>query len=102
MATIDRAADGYRFSTKVTLAAGETSPAIMVPPECAVSAVPGGGGTMLAQATFSTAADIAAGTATWHDWDAGTVSAKANQLLRNAQAVRFTATAAAGVGEVSR
>lgn len=105
MATITRVEpklEESRLSVKVSLASGETSVPIRVPMECVVSATPGSGGTMLVQATFSSEADIGAGTATWHDWDAGTVSAKTNQMLVYAQAVRFTATTAAGVGEVSR
>lgn len=86
---------------KVALGAGETSSPIYVTPECVVVCVPGGGGTMLAQATWSLPADVAAGSATWHDWTPGTVAAKANQLLMRATAVRFTTTAAAGVGEVA-
>lgn len=89
-------------STKVALTAGSTSSAILTPPSCVITCTPGGGGTMLAEATWSSQAEVAAGTATWFDWDEGTVSAKANQLLLHATAVRFTATTAAGVGEVAQ
>lgn len=67
-----------------------------------VSASPGGGGTMSVEATWSDPADVNTGNGVWHTWDAGTVSAKANQLLYSPTAVRFTATTAAGTGEVAR
>lgn len=86
---------------KVTLGAGDTSTAVRVPDSCVVVCIPGSGGTMKAEATWSSLSDVNGGTATWHDWDAGTVSAKATQLLLHATAVRFTATTQAGVGEVS-
>lgn len=87
--------------TKVTLGAGDTSDPVYVPDSCVVCCVPGSGGTMKAQASWSLPTEVSAGTATWHDWDAGTVSAKATQLLLHATAVRFTATGQAGVGEVA-
>lgn len=67
-----------------------------------VSASPGGGGTMSVEATWSDPNDVNTGAGVWHTWDAGTVSAKANQLLYSPTAVRFTATTAAGTGEVAR
>lgn len=87
--------------TKVELSAGSVSSHVFTPPRCVVACVPGSGGTMLAEATWSGQAAVLAGTANWHEWDAGTVSAAANQVLEHATAVRFTATTATGVGEVA-
>lgn len=87
---------------KVSLTAGSVSSALYVRDSCVVTCSPGPGGTMLAEATWSNQTDVIAGTATWFDWDAGVVGAKANQLLTHATAVRFTATAASGVGEVAQ
>lgn len=87
--------------TKIELTAGTTSsPVYLGGPECVVACTPGIGGSMLAQATWSLRSDVEAGTANWSDWDAGTVTAAANQLLLRATAVRFTATTVAGVAEV--
>lgn len=88
--------------TKAAVGSGETSDPIYTPAECVIACTPGGGGSMLAQATWSLRSEVEAGTANWHDWDDGTVTAKATQLLLRATAVRFTATTAAGVGEVAR
>lgn len=87
--------------TKVELTAGSVSSHVFTPPSCVITCIPGSGGTMLADATWSPQADVVAGTATWFEWDAGTVSAAANQALQHATAVRFTATTAAGVAEVA-
>ena len=97
--TITREAGDKKI--KAAVGAGETSSAIYVTGQCVVAAVPGSGGTMLVEASWSIAADVASSTATWFPWDAGTVSAKTNQLLQFATAVRFTATTAAGIGEVA-
>ena len=98
--TITTTLDGRH--TTVAAGAGDAPAHVNGAAQCVVTAAPGAGGSMLAEATWSDPAAVAAGTATWFPWDAGTVSAKANQLLLNATAVRFTATAAAGVGEVAR
>jgi hypothetical protein len=87
--------------TKIALTAGSTSSPVYTPDSCVISCTPGGGGTMLAEATWSLPAEVEAGTARWFSWDAGTVSAAANQLLQHATAVRFTATTTDGVGEVA-
>lgn len=87
-------------STKVELTAGSTSSPIYTPGSCVIICIPGVGGTMLAEATWSPRADVEAGSATWFDWDSGAVTEASNQLLRHATAVRFTATTADGVGEV--
>jgi hypothetical protein len=88
--------------TKAAVGAGETSEPIYTPAECVIACTPGDGGSMLAQATWSLRADVEAGNANWHDWDEGTVTDKATQLLLRATAVRFTATTEDGVGEVAR
>lgn len=95
-----RAAAPDAVITKVQLTSAGTSQPVYTPPECVVSVVPSSG-TGKAQATFSHPADVAAGTATWHDWDAGDVSSPRNQLLLHAVAVRFVFSAA-GVGEVAQ
>jgi hypothetical protein len=100
MATVQTTIDGRR--TKVTLAAGETSAWVRVAPEVVVTCNPGSGGSMLVEATWSNEDDINAGNAIAFPWDAGTVTAKTLQTLQRASAVRFTATNAAGVGEVAR
>lgn len=87
--------------TKVELTAGSTSTPILTPGACVVTCVPGSGGTMLAEATWSSQDEVLAGTANWFEWDSGTVSSATNQLLQHATAVRFTATTAAGIGEVA-
>ena len=87
--------------TTVSVSAGETSPPVGVCGDAIVTVSPGSGGTMLAQATWSTPSDVNAGTAVWFDWDAGTVSAKAIQTLSKATAVRFVAATATGTGEVA-
>ena len=86
---------------KASVGAGETSSPIYVSPQCVVVAKPGSGGTMLVEATWSSTADVDGGTANWFAWDAGAVSAIANQLLLNARAVRFTATTQIGTAEVA-
>lgn len=92
---------------RVTLGAGDTSPWYQVAEYCVVSCIPGGGGTMSAECTFSplsmVLADNSNGTSTVaaHVWTPGTVAAAANQYLLKATAVRFIATAAAGVGEIA-
>ena len=88
-------------NAKITVPAGATSDPVYASGGRVVTAIPGAGGTMLVEATWSSKADVNARTATWFSWDAGTVSAKANQILQHATAVRFTATTAAGVGEVA-
>ena len=99
MATTElRSLDGKQV--KVSVGAGETSNPIPVSAECVVSCAPGSGGQMLAQATYSSPADVAAGVAIWHDWSSGTVSTPTNEILFKGMYIRFTATAAAGVGEV--
>jgi hypothetical protein len=102
MATYVEIEDGYRFNYKCQLAAGETSTPVFVPVECTVSVIPGAGGSMLAEASTSTPSDIKNGTATWFSWDAGAVTAKAQQSVTCVTAVRFTATTQPGVGEVAR
>lgn len=89
-------------SVRVLVPAGEVSPPIDVNGDAVVVCVPGSAGTMLAEATWSLPEDIRAGEARWFSWDAGAVTGPATQFLVKASAVRFTATAAAGVGEVSR
>ena len=87
--------------TKVALTAGSTSSPVYTPDSCVIACTPGGGGSMYAEATWSLPAEVAAGTARWFTWSSGVVSAAANELLQHATAVRFTATVAAGVGEVA-
>lgn len=93
-----RVADG-----RVHVPAGTTSAPVMLNGrDVVVVAAPGSGGTMSAEATWSPASNVEAGDANWAAWDAGSVSAITTQFLTQATAVRFTATTAAGVGEVSR
>lgn len=102
-ATVTTSADGRKV--KVQVPAGQTSPAVMVSPDCVIAAFPGNGGSMYVEASWSSEADVNAGTANWAAWDqgtSGTVTAAAEQALYHATAVRFTATTATGVGEVSR
>ena len=100
MATITTSADGRKI--KAVVAAGETTGAIYVNPSCTIVGTPGSGGTLLAQATWSSEVDVAAGIANWQNWDAGASATAVSQKLPDATAVRFTATVATGVGEVSR
>ena len=70
-----------------------------------VTAIPGGGGSMLVEATWSLEADVTGGTATWFPWSQGTngtVTSNSNQQLLKPTAIRFTATTANGVGEIAR
>jgi len=86
--------------TRIDLGAGETSPTqYLTPGETIVVVNPGIGGTMLAQASWSMPRELQAGAGEWLDWDAGTVGTKTSQSLFDAQALRFTATVAAGVAE---
>lgn len=86
---------------KVSLTAGSVSSPQFVTPECAIACVPGAGGSMKAEASWSSVADVLAGTANWHDWNSGTVTAKTVEMLYRATAVRFVATTQDGIGEVS-
>lgn len=98
--TITTSADGRNI--KAAVPAGETSTPIMVGQLVTIVCSPGAGGTMLAEATWSSRDDVNANTARWLSWDAGTTSSRIAQRLAEATAVRFTATGAAGVGEVAR
>ena len=100
MATITTSADGRKV--KAVVSAGETTGAIYVSPDCVVAGTPGAGGTVLAQATWSSEADVAAGAANWQSWDAGAASVAASQALPKATAIRVTAAVSAAVVEVSR
>ena len=99
MATTTTSSDGRRIKVNVS---AEVSPPVYVARSIVVAAVPGSGGSMLVEASFSLVADVAAGTANWFPWDAGTVSVASVQALNGATAIRFTATTVAGVGEVSQ
>lgn len=92
--------NGRRIRAVVDAAA--VSQPIFVERVCVITASPGAGGNMLVEATWSVPSAVAAGTATWFPWDAGTVGAKTVQLLSLGTAVRFTAGAAAGTGEVAQ
>lgn len=87
--------------TKVALTAGSTSSPVYTPDSCVIACTPGAGGSMYAEATWSLPAEVEAGNARWFTWNAGVVSAAANELLQHATAVRFTATSDVGVGEVA-
>ena len=100
MATITTSADGRKI--KAVVAAGETTGPIYVNPSCTVAGTPGASCTVLAQATWSSEADVAAGLANWQNWDAGVSAAAASQKLPDATAIRVTAATAAAVVEVSR
>ena len=92
----------YGEPTSISVAVGTSSPiAISVP--CTVTAIPGGGGTLLIETTASGAAAVSAGTATWFPWTLGTVSAASrNSILHPCTHLRATAATAAGVVEVLR
>ena len=100
MAVTDSSYGGLVRTTAVT--AGTTSAAVLTTAQCYVTCQPGGGGTMTAPASWSSRDAIAANTAVWQDWNSGTVSATTTEELLGANAVRFVATTAAGVGEVTR
>ena len=99
MAILTSSVDGKRTKAVVT---AETTTPIYVGSKCVITAKPGAGGTMLAEATYSLPADVAAGTAVWFPWDAGASAIAAVQIVEFAVAVRFTAGAVAGVGEVAQ
>lgn len=66
-----------------------------------VTAIPGGGGTMLVQFTTSSQAQILAGAAVWQDWPSGAVSATTcDVLMAPVTAIRATATTQPGTLEV--
>lgn len=86
---------------KYALGAGDTSnPLLPGGRDVVATCKPGGGGTMKVQASWSTVADVNSGAATWFDWDLGTVSGNATRLISKPTGIRFTATTAAGTGEV--
>lgn len=88
-------------TTRISIPAGESSPPIYISvAEAVVVVCPGGGGSMLAQASWSMVRELQAGVGEWADWDPGTVTTKTTQSLFNATAVRFTATAATGIAEI--
>lgn len=94
-------ADSKRIT--VTATPGDAyTPVILEQSQCVVTAIPGSSGTLQVLASWSDQAAVAANTANWFAWDAGTVSSPTNQLLQNATAVRFIATGSAGVGEIAR
>ncbi len=92
---------------RVTVGAGDTTQWFVVGGECVVSCVPGGGGSMSAQCTFSPLSMVLADNSNntslvaAHTWTPGTVTANANQWLPKATAVRFVATTQPGVGEIA-
>ena len=95
---------------RVSVAAGTTSPWILIPDREPVVVVcaPGSGGTMKAQASWSPVSVIQAdnqnGTsnAVAIDWPFGTVSAATvSDITLRAKAIRFVATTAAGIGEIA-
>lgn len=94
-------------TTRVEIGAGETSPWLFVGPECTVVGQPGDGGTVMAEATYSlpdvVAADNKNGTshAIPIPWPAGSVTSVTAADVSHATAIRFTATGAAGVGEIA-
>jgi hypothetical protein len=87
---------------RVTLDAGDTTDPILTSRETVVTGIPGAGGTIRAQATWSRVSRVLDGQAEWFDWDFGAATARQAQMLFNATAVRFIAATAAAVGEVSR
>lgn len=97
--------DAVREDTggRVHVPAGGTSVAVRTNgKDAVVVAVPGNGGTMTVEATWSPASNVDGGDATWFAWDLGAVSAASNRVVENATAVRFKAATAAGFGEVSQ
>lgn len=67
----------------------------------AVSALPGGGGTMAVAYSTTPGAAGNPGGATWFDWPSGAVASATNDvLLSPSTALRFTAATAAGTVEV--
>jgi hypothetical protein len=99
--TIDEQHTGVHRVRKISLGAGDQAIVPVLEKEAIVAAAPGGGGTILVEASWSLQNEIENNTANWHSWDHGTVSAKANQLLIGATAIRVTATTQPGVVEVS-
>lgn len=66
-----------------------------------VSAIPGGGGTLLVEFSCTPSAAALTTSATWASWPAGAVSsAETDTVLSPITALRFTATTANGTYEV--
>ncbi|MEJ2248030.1 MAG: hypothetical protein P8Y70_00035 [Candidatus Lokiarchaeota archaeon] len=59
-----------------------------------------GGGQGKVQFTFSTRANVIAGTAVWFDWDSGSVNANTYEKLPHVSAIRLVNTAGTTVLEV--
>lgn len=66
-----------------------------------VTAIPGGGGTILVEYTTSPVLNISAGTATWTAWPSGTVSATIRDVTNGpVTGIRQTPSTATGVLEI--
>lgn len=89
--------------TRIGVAIGTSSPLYLNNMDATVTCRPGASGTMKAQLTWSVVEDVQAGAAVWTDWDLGTtaVGVAASRYVTGATAVRFVATTAAGIGEVT-
>jgi hypothetical protein len=67
-----------------------------------VTAIPGGGGTVLVEFTTTPKGAGLAGAAVWHEWPAGAVAASdTDALLSPVAGLRFTATVATATVEIS-
>lgn len=68
---------------------------------CSITAVPGGGGTLLIEYSTTPGAAAAPGSASWADWPSGATATRATDaLLAPVTAIRATAAVAAGSVEV--
>jgi hypothetical protein len=89
-------------AVSLTAAAGGVSEvALSFGSPISVSATPGDGGTALVEYTLSAPAMVAAGSAVWHPWPLGGVSAFAQDVLvAPVVALRLSATAAPAIAEL--
>lgn len=85
----------------VAVAAGETTPWYLVEHTASVVVSPGAGGSMRVERTQSPPSYVLAGTAIAVAWPVGDVTVITDGDLYFTTAVRFVATLAAGVGEIS-
>jgi hypothetical protein len=83
---------------KIALGAGD-SQVYMVPFDCVVEAVPGGGGTLPVEVTYALPSEVRANTAVWTAWAEGADGGVAN--LKGVTAVKVSAVTAAGIARIS-
>ena len=85
-ASTDTSESGSRAESAVrrvrsTVANGATGNTIYVKLPCTVTVIPAGGASGKLQFSTSLYGDLDAGTATWQDWNAGTVTAATSAVL---------------------